>query len=86
MESNEFQKYTSKFRVVFNLGFVRVTGRARRVSTEWRRAGVRSSDGGCVALVMINELRRRTVSSGDNGELRRRTASERVRGNESELG
>jgi hypothetical protein len=63
-----------------------VTGRDRQISIWWRRAGVRSSDGGCVAPAMNDELRRRTASSGDNDELRRRTTSERVRGNESELG
>jgi hypothetical protein len=78
--------------VVFNLGFVRVTGTARRVSTGWRRAGVRSSDGGCVALATNYELRRTPVNFGDErqppatssalGELERGASSGRgeVRG------
>jgi hypothetical protein len=40
---NQIKKYFYKIHkiiwFVFNLGFVRVTGMDRRVSTRWRRAG-----------------------------------------------
>jgi hypothetical protein len=62
---------------------MRVT--ARRVSTGWTRAEIRSSDGGCVAPTMNGELRRRTATSGDEqctsdgeqGELERGASSGR---------
>jgi hypothetical protein len=53
-----------------------VTGTARRVSTGWRRAGVRSSDGGCVAPTMNDELRRTPAMNGKREKAR----------NERELG
>jgi hypothetical protein len=73
---NQIKKYFYKIHkiiwFVFNLGFVRVTGMDRRVSAGWRRAWawLRTEDGVAPA---------NSTGSGDD-ELRRRTASERVRG------
>jgi hypothetical protein len=68
-ESNKrvFYKIYKIIWVVINLGFARVTGRVRRGSAGWRRAGLDYERRMASAW-----LRRRTAGSG---ELRRRTAT-----------
>jgi hypothetical protein len=80
-----FYKIYKIIRVVINLEFARATGRVRRGSAGWRRAGLNYERRMASAWLRrrtagSGELRRRTTSSGDNDELRRRTARERVQG------
>ena len=70
---NQIKKYFYKIHkiiwVVINLGFTRATGRVRRGSTGWRKAGARLRTASAW-------LRRRTAGSVNSGDERQRmTAS-----------
>jgi hypothetical protein len=63
-----FYKIYKIIRVVINLEFARATGRVRRGSAGWRKAGARlwTADGDCVAPATncgLHELRRRTATN-----------------------
>ena len=73
-----FYKIYKIIRVIINLEFARATGRVRRGSAGWRRAGLDYERRMASAW-----LRRRTAGSG---ELRRRTATPATSGTSDERG